>query len=65
MAETQEAASKLMDSGGDGRCAHSTTDAQSLPGYLPWEDDLEMFSKYLDRKVVGFVCSESCSYMDM
>ena len=21
------------------------------PGFLPWEDDLEMVSKYLDRKV--------------
>ena len=24
---------------------------QALPGYLPWEDDLEMVSQYLDRKV--------------
>ena len=23
----------------------------SLPGYLPWEDDLEMVSKFMDRKV--------------
>lgn len=27
------------------------TVTESLPGYLPWEEDLEMVSKYLDRKV--------------
>lgn len=28
--------------------SHEST---SLPGYLPWEKDMEMVSKYLDRKV--------------
>ena len=28
------------------------TVTESLPGYLPWEEDLEMVSKYLDRKVI-------------
>ena len=26
-------------------------EAQALPGYLPWERDLEMVSNFLDRKV--------------
>ena len=29
------------------------TVTESLPGYLPWEEDLEMVSKYLDRKVIA------------
>ena len=29
----------------------SPMEAQNLPGYLPWENDLEMVSKFLDRKV--------------
>ena len=28
-----------------------SVDPQDLPGYLPWEQDLEMMSKFLDRKV--------------
>ena len=28
-----------------------SVDPQNLPGYLPWEQDLEMMSKFLDRKV--------------
>ncbi len=31
--------------------------ASSLPGFLPWEDDPEMVSKYLDRKVGEPACS--------
>lgn len=31
--------------------SESTENMQNLPGYLPWEEDLEMVSKYLDRKV--------------
>ena len=31
--------------------AADATAAHTLPGFLPWEDDLEMVSKYLDRKV--------------
>ena len=38
-------ASQEQDTGVQG------TAVESLPGYLPWEDDLEMVSKYLDRKV--------------
>lgn len=31
----------------------SSVEPQTLPGYLPWEQDLEMVSKFLDRKVGG------------
>ena len=34
----------------EGGAANSTSPS-SLPGYLPWEQDMEMVSKYLDRKV--------------
>ncbi len=27
-----------------------STPPSALPGYLPWEEDMEMVSKYLDRK---------------
>lgn len=27
------------------------TGLDQQPGFLPWEDDLEMISKYLDKKV--------------
>lgn len=29
----------------------SSMEPQTLQGYLPWEQDLEMVSKFLDRKV--------------
>ena len=29
----------------------TSVEPQDLPGYLPWEQDLEMVSKFLDRKV--------------
>ena len=29
----------------------SAVEPQDLPGYLSWEQDLEMVSKFLDRKV--------------
>ena len=29
----------------------ASVEPQDLPGYLPWEQDLEMMSKFLDRKV--------------
>ena len=29
----------------------TSLEPQDLPGYLPWEQDLEMVSKFLDRKV--------------
>lgn len=32
----------------------SSVEPQALPGYLPWEQDLEMVSKFLDRKVAKF-----------
>lgn len=25
-------------------------EVQKLPGFLPWQEDLQMFSQYLDRK---------------
>ncbi len=28
----------------------TSTPPSALPGYLPWEEDMEMVSKYLDRK---------------
>lgn len=28
-----------------------TTPPSTLPGYLPWEEDMEMVSKYINRKV--------------
>ncbi len=31
--------------------APDSTSPSALPGYLPWEGDMEMVSKYLDRKV--------------
>jgi hypothetical protein len=31
--------------------ATPSVEPQDLPGYLPWEQDLEMMSKFLDRKV--------------
>lgn len=40
---------------GNGDKMEESTRAESLPGYLPWENDLEMVSKYLDRKV-SVVC---------
>lgn len=40
----EEMASQEMDD--------QRTVTESLPGYLPWEEDLEMVSKYLDRKVI-------------
>ena len=27
------------------------TSPSSLPGYLPWEQDLQMVSKFMDKKV--------------
>ena len=42
-------------SGGDSEVQESTK-PECLPGYLHWEDDLEMVSKYLDRKVRVCVC---------
>lgn len=29
----------------------ASVESPDLPGYLPWEQDLEMMSKFLDRKV--------------
>ena len=43
---TEESPSDQQES----RAADSTSPF-SLPGYLPWEQDMEMVSKYLDRKV--------------
>ena len=34
----------------------SSVEPKELPGYLPWERDLEMISRFLDRKV-RTVCS--------
>ena len=34
----------------------SSMDAEALPGYLPWEKDLEMVSNFLDRKVRQYGC---------
>lgn len=42
--DSEEMASQEMDD--------QRTVTESLPGYLPWEEDLEMVSKYLDRKVI-------------
>ncbi len=45
-----------------------STPPSGLPGYLPWEEDMEMVSKYLDRKArtlrtlvfVACVCIPAC-----
>ena len=36
------------------------TVTESLPGYLSWEEDLEMVSKYLDRKVTCCLWTDFC-----
>ena len=33
----------------------ASVEPQDLPGYLPWEQDLEMMSKFLDRKVLALL----------
>lgn len=36
---------------GDDDPTNSSTSPSSLPGYLPWEHDLQMVSRYMDTKV--------------
>ena len=43
----------------DGLTAADATAAHTLPGFLSWEDDLEMVSKYVDRKVLHVVALEN------
>lgn len=52
----QEVAPKGIDMDEEGSTSTETklntsVEPQDIPGYLPWEQDLEMVSKFLDRKV--------------
>ena len=40
-----------QDAGNGENLLEAETRAPSLPGYLPWEQDLQMVSTFLDKKV--------------